>query len=279
VSDSTIACRDLVFLCADTGTVVAVTYTGDRRPTLARAVVFLTSGETFWVDGGAAGAALAVRDRGPGGRYDLRLSARAEPVTAPGHLVGDETAAAGPRVPVGIELAFEPASQQLTLEPGARVMLLRGSGSLAVGSVIHRVEGSAWSAAGPGGPVDYRARAVFQDGSALHVAAASPGPVAALVHNTQIRAVTVGDVTVRGAESGRLGRTVSWLGDGRSPARATAEIRDAEQQLTVVGAGPLSWSCAPFVFVRSGITGLGLVEQRTRHDATAEPAAGLPDPF
>ncbi|MFB4308297.1 hypothetical protein [Actinomadura sp. GTD37] len=297
MSDSSMVGRDLVFLCADTGAVVAVTWTGDERPALERAVVFLASGQTYWVDPASGGlrAALAVLDRRAGGRYDLRLSAQARPIAAPGRPIDRETTA-GPYVPVGIDIAFEPASQPLVLAPGApsaeRVALARGTGSVAVGSVIHRVEGSAWSAAGSGGPADCRARAVFQDGSALFVSAAPSGPVAALVRNTRIRAVALQGFAVRGAESGRLGRTVSWTGDGRSPAGATAEIRDPDQRLTVTSADPagpdrLSWSCAPFVFVRSGITGLGLVERRTRvappDSATAataaEPADELPDPF
>jgi hypothetical protein len=295
-------CRELVFMCADTGTVVALTYTDEKRPVLAQAVVFLTSGDALWIDGApdsGARAALAVRDRGPAGQYDLRLSAGAALLTGPGDLVSGEPAA-GPRMPVGIELAFEPASRQLALGSGdpaaGRVALVRGTGSLASGSVIRRIEGSAWSAAGPGGGpgalADCRARAVFQDGSALYVAsgtgdADTGGPVSALVHNTRIRAAAVRDLTVRGAARGRPGRTVSWAGDGRSPAGAAAEIRDPEQQVTVTrpdpaGPGWLSWSCAPFVFVRSGVTGLGLVERRARLAtavAAADPADELPGPF
>lgn len=285
--------RDLVFLCADTGAVVAVSWTGDDRPVLERAVVFLPSGQVLWVDpalGGGSRTALALPGRGSGGRYGLRLSAQARRPGAPGRPIDGETTT-GPYVPVGIDIAFEPASQHLVLESGAssaeRVALLRGTGSVAVGSVIHRVEGSAWSSAGSGGPADCRARAVFQDGSALFAAAAPSGPVAALVHNGRIRAVAVRDFAVRGAESDRLGRTVSWAVDGRSPAGATAQIRDPEQQVTVMSPDPAgrdrpAWSCAPFVFVRSGVSGLGLVERRTRLATAApaaEPAVELPDPF
>jgi hypothetical protein len=113
------------------------------------------------------------------------------------------------------------------------------------------------------------------------------GPVAALVHNTRIRATAVRDFTVLDAERGRPGRRVSWAGDGRSPAGAAGKIRDRGQQLVVThpdpaGSGWLSWGCAPFVFVRSGVTGLGLVERRTRLATpvtAAEPADELPDPY
>lgn len=293
--------REFVFLCADTGAVAALTLTDEKRPALAQAVVFLASGDTLWVDGtadGGARPALTVRDRGSGGRYDLRLSAQATLLTGPSFLVSGETAAA-PRMPVGLELALEPASQQLALgsgiPPAERVILVGGAGSLAIGSVIHRLEGSAWSstaAGASGAPAGCRARAVFQDGSALYVASEADGqsadvPVAAFVRNTRIRPATVRDFTMRRPGRGQLGRTVSWAAGGRSPVGTAAEIRDVAQQLTVTRPDPagsdwLSWSCAPFVFVRSGVTGLGVVEQRARSSAPVKAAAAadeLPDPF
>lgn len=293
--------RELAFLCADTGAVVAVSYLAGKRPTLTRAVVFLASGDILWIGGPFGGGSpepLAVRERGTSGQYDLRLSARASLLSGPATLADGE-AVAGPRVPVGIELTLEPASRRLALGQGTpaavAVTLLRGGGSLAAGSVIHRVEGSGWSAAGPdgepGGLAGSRARAVFQDGSALYVAGGpvvdgtgADGPVlAALVHNTRIRATRVRDFAMRPAGGGRPARTVSWAADGRSPAGASAEIRDLRQRVTVTcpdpaGTGGAAWSLAPFVFVRSGVTGLGLVEQRDRLAAGAA-AEELPDPF
>jgi hypothetical protein len=294
--------RDLVFMCADTGAVVAVTYTAAERPALTRAVMFLASGATAWIDGAGTGgtrATFAVRDHGSAGQFDLRLSALARLVAGAGQLVSGKTAT-GPGVPASLELTFEPASQRLPLgpepAPPGQVTLVRGSGSLAIGSVIHRVTGSAWSAAGPGagpgGQADCRALAVFQDGSALFTAtgagpAGPAGPVAALVHNTRIRAAAVRDFTVRDTGHGRPGQRVSWAGEGRSRGGADGTIRDPGQQLVVTrpdptGPGWLSWSCAPFVFVRSGVTGLGLVERRTRLATPvteAEPAGELPDPY
>ena len=294
--------RDLVFMCADTGAVVAVSYPAEKRAALVRAVVFLASGDTLWFDGahdGGTRATLTAPDGGFAGRHALRLSAQARLLTGPGYLASGEIAA-GPRVPVGLELDLEPASRQLALgsatPPPGQVALVKCAGSLAVGSVVRRVVGAAWASAGPdggpGGRADSRARAVFQDGSALYVATgagqvADAGPVAALVHNSGIRAAGVRDFRVRGGERGQPGRGLSWAGDGRSPAGARAEIRDPRQQLIVTrpdpaGSGWLSWGCAPFVFVRSGVTGLGLVERRTRLATAvtaAEPAAELPDPF
>jgi hypothetical protein len=309
VSDSssdTAACRELVFMCADTGAVVSLGYTEGKRPALKRAVVFLSSGETLCIGGepdGGSRTTLAVRDRGTAGQYDLRLSAPGALLPGPADLAGPADPASpeprpGQRLPVGLELTVEPASALLALgqpKPAAgHVTLVRGTGSLAVGSVIHRVAGSGWSAArpddGPGAPTGYRAQAVFQDGSALYVAGdtgTGDVPVAALVTNTQIRPAPVRDFTVRDAERGRTGRAVSWAADSRSPAGATGQLKDLRQQVTVTrqdpaGPGWLSWGCAPFVFVRSGVTGLGLVERWTRLATTvavAEPAQEPPDPF
>ncbi len=293
-------------MCAGTGAVVFLADTGGKRPGLIRAVIFLASGETLWLDGADAygpGAVLAVRDRGSAGQYDVRLSGSAALLSgnddrpegvAPGALGSRKQ-----RVPVGLELALEPASQRLTLGRGTtaagRVVLVRGAGSLAAGSVIHRIGGTAWSSTGagggPGARADGRARAVFQDGSALYLAN-GPETLAALVHNTRIRSAAVRDFTVpnfsgHSAERGRPGRRVSWTGDGTSPSGAVAQLRDAHQQVTVTapnadGPGRLGWSCAPFVFVRSGVTGLGLVERRARlatAATAAEPADELPDPY
>jgi hypothetical protein len=309
VSDSSsdsAACRELVFMCADTGAVVSLGYTEGKRPALTWAVVFLSSGETLWIGGGpdvGSRTTLAVRDRGTAGQYDLRLSAQGALLTGAAGLAGPADPAspeplAGRRLPVGLELTVEPASALLALgqpAPAAgHVTLVSGTGSLAVGSVIHRVAGSGWSAAGPGGgpgaAASCRAQAVFQDGSALYVAgdtAAGDIPIAALVRNTQIRTASVRDFTVREAERGRPGRVVAWAADGRSPAGAAGQLRDPRQQVTVTrqdpaGQGWLSWSCAPFVFVRSGVTGLGLVERRARLATAvtvAEPVRELPDPF
>lgn len=287
-------------MCADTGAVVSLRYTEGKRPALTRAVIFLSSGETLWIGGepdGGSRMTFAVRDRGTAGQYDLRLSAPGALLPGPADLAGAGSPA-GRRLPVGLELTVEPASARLALgqpAPAAgQVTLVTGSGSLAVGSVIHRVAGSGWSAAGPGGApgatAGCRAQAVFQDGSALYVAGdTAPGgvPVAALVRNTQIRTASVRDFTVREAERGQTGRAVAWSADGRSPAGATGQLRDPRQQVTVTredpsGPGWLSWGCAPFVFVRSGVTGLGLVERQARLATVvtvAEPAEELPDPF
>ena len=290
--------RELVFICADSGAVIDLGYTAGRRPLLTRALVFPASGETLWADGGPESglrATLTVRDRGAAGQYDLRLSVQGALLPGAADLTADEPVA-GRRMPVGLELTVEPASARLALgaaaAPEGQVTLVRGTGSLAVGSVIRHLEGAGWSAAGkdggPGAAAGVRARAVFQDGSALYAAGETPDrSVAALVRNKQIGVAAIGEVTVRGEEHGRPGRTVSWAGDDRSPAGASGRIRDPRQRVAVTsadpsGAGLLSWSCAPFVFVRSGVTGLGLVERRAvlaPPVPVAEADGELPDPF
>jgi hypothetical protein len=132
---------------------------------------------------------------------------------------------------------------------------------------------------------------VFQDGSGLfathgQAAGSADGFAAALVVNTQIRQVPVHQFAIENYGR-RVPRTLAWTGGGRSPVDVTAEIRDAGQYLVYgqpapAGNGGLSRACAPFVFVRSGITGLGLVEREvpvySKHEP-AEAAAVPPDPY
>ncbi|GGM75171.1 hypothetical protein ACFFX1_43565 [Dactylosporangium sucinum] len=258
---------ELVFMCADTGAVVCVSG-GDAA---ARVLVFLPTGETFW----AAGAHV---------RPDaVRVSAMAALFTAPAHIVPGEPVAAR-WVPLSIAVALEPAAVDLALadDRPERVTALRGSGSIAVGSVVYRVEGAGWLSTAPAGPVAQRARAVFQDRSATFAA----GLAGAVMVNTEVRRVPVAELAVRGQARVPVYRLSCALG-GRTPRLVTGEIRDTLQHVTFVepapdGAGWVWWSAAPFVFVRSGTTGLGLVERTTRADSPREPSApagDLPDPY
>jgi hypothetical protein len=290
-------------MCANSGAVVAVTYLAARRPVLERAVIFLASGEILWADAASSGAGRAgtIERRGSeaAAGFGLRLSAQATPLTGASEIAGDEPGP-GRAVPVSFTLDLEPASIEATIgnqPPGAtrptRALMVRGSGSLAAGSVIYRVHGSGWSSSGrsddDGELTDSRARAVFQDGSGLFAtrpadAAAGPGG-AALVINTHIRQVPAREFVVMGRDRGPA-RRIAWTGGGRSPQSVTGEIRDVDQSVTSVLAVPdggrLSWSMTPFVFVRSGITGLGLMERTTQAgSAPVAPAVEdtLPDPY
>ncbi|MET7397004.1 hypothetical protein ABZS66_26320 [Dactylosporangium sp. NPDC005572] len=258
---------ELVFMCADTGAVVCVSG-GDAA---ARVLVFLPTGETFW-----AGGAEVRPDA-------MRVSAMAALFTAPAHVVPGEPLAAR-QVPLSIAVALEPAAADLALagDGPERVTVVHGTGSIAVGSVIYRVQGTGWLSTAPAGPVVQRARAVFQDRSATFAA----GTAAAVMVNTEVRRVPVAQFAVRGRDRVPLHRLSCALG-GRTPRLVTGEIRDTLQHVTFAepapdGAGWMWWSAAPFVFVRSGTTGLGLVERTTRTESPREPSApadDLPDPY
>ncbi|MER7274741.1 hypothetical protein ABT369_09815 [Dactylosporangium sp. NPDC000244] len=262
---------ELVFMCADTGAVVCVSGGGAA----ARVLVFLPTGETFW----ASGAQM---------RPDaVRVSAMAALFTAPARIVAGEPVAAR-QVPLSIAVALEPAAVDLALadDRPERVTVVHATGSIAVGSVIYRVEGTGWLSTAPAGPVVQRARAVFQDRSATFAVRHTAGTAGAVMVNTEVRRVPVEQFAVRGQAGVAVHRLSCALG-GRTPRLVTGEIRDTLQHLTFAepapdGTGWVWWSAAPFVFVRSGTTGLGLVEHATRKDAHSEPSApvdDLPDPY
>jgi hypothetical protein len=298
--------RDLIFVCAETGAIVAVTYSAAGRPELLTAAVFLSSGEVLWVDPEPSSALLRSarferHEREIPGRYDLRMSAQATWLNTADEVVADEPVE-GRRLPVVLDATLEPASLEVRLGDQAAlqarpagVVLVQGSGTLAVGSVIHRIRGFGWSSLEPaddaGRRIGCRARAVFQDGSALFAVdrrgdAGAGDVAAAIVVNTQINRVPVHHFGVEGSGRGPAGK-LQWTGGGRSPVDVTGEIRHSEQYLTVVrpaldGSGWQARSCAPFVFVRSGITGLGLVEREAAVNSAHAPRAvkdELPDPY
>lgn len=290
-------------MCADSGAIVTVTYSQAKRPALESAIVFLASGETLWVNAASSpagrGTGLERRGSEDTAGYDLRLSAKATQLIGASEIVSGEVAE-GRQLPVSFDLSLEPTSVETAIENGAsrgptRLVMVQGSGSLAVGSVIFRVRGSGWSSSGlpddDGAVAGSRARAVFQDGSALfaaHGLAAgwAPGGAAAVVVNTHIRQVAAREFIIQGLDRGPA-RKIRWASEGRSPQRVSGEIRNIDQYVDSVqpapgGTGWLSRSTAPFVFVRSGVTGLGLVERVTEAAlAHAAPVGGgsLPDPY
>jgi len=322
--------RDLVFMCADSGTVLALTYLEARRAVIERAVIFLASGQTLWVDAATSGTgrAATVERQGRQGAagYELRMSAQAAPLTGASQITAAGLSASRP-APVGFTLAVEPVSIETVLADRSgparsgpsqsapsrpvHAQMISGSGSLAVGSVIYHLHGSGWSSsAQPGADGDFagfRARAVFQDGSGLfttrrtvtgpaqdssaqdssaqHSAAPAQDDTAALVRNTEIRQVPVQDLVVT-ARGGGPARKIAWTSGGRLPQRVTGEIRSTDQSVAWIpaepGDGHLSASITPFIFVRSGVTGLGLVERISQPDpVSVAPAAldTLPDPY
>lgn len=269
-------------MCADTGAVVCLSQSG-AQPRIA---VFLASGETLW---GGAESRRAVLPPAGGEGSAVRLSAMSTLYTAPAHVVRDEPDGAR-QVPVSLALTVEPAGVAVTL-PGSTqetVVVAQVSGELGVGSVLYRLQASGWvSSAARDGAVERlgrRARTVFQDRSAAFLTD-GPDAGAALMRHTEIRPVPLDGLTVDGADQGPAHKLRCAVG-GRSPLLITGEPRDTEQHLTCVepatgGDGWVWWNATPFVFVRSGVTGLGLVERTflAPSASISPPAPDLPDPF
>jgi hypothetical protein len=199
---------------------------------------------------------------------------------------------------VGLDVRLEAVSNDLTLDLPAdgpsSLTVVRVTGDLTVGSVFHQISGLGWlvtgseptaSDAAPG----CRAAAVFQDGSAVLVqgpASGADGTVAARrSFNAPLRAAPVHHLGLQ--DPGRTPLRVLRLAlGGPDPADVHGEIRHRAQFLEVARPGEEnspwhSWSAVPFVFVRSGVTGLGLVDGQGRVPAPRQPAASLrlPDPY
>jgi hypothetical protein len=274
--------RELVFMCPDTGVVVCLSQSG-AGPRLA---AFLASGETLWGGADSPRAALPPTGAGPA---RVRLSAVSTLYTGPAHAVRDEPHGA-PRVPVSLAVTVEPAGVAVRL-PGRTaetVAVAHVSGELGVGSVLYRLRATGWvSSADQGGAEDRygcRARAVFQDRSAAFLTGGADA-AAALTRHTEIRPAPLDEFVVGGPDPGPA-HSVRCAVGGRSPALIAGERRDTEQHLTAVepdtgGGGWVWWSVTPFVFVRSGVTGLGVVERTSRAASprVPRPVSDLPDPF
>jgi hypothetical protein len=296
----------LTFACTDSGAVVSLDYVPGRRPALVRAVIFMPAGDTFWVaptlGDNARPDRLAVRPD-VAGRQDLRLAAQAAWFAGHGRIAASESDVL-PLRPVGLDVRLEAVSNDLTLDLPAdgpsSLTVVRVTGDFTVGSVFHQISGLGWLVTGSGPAASdaapgWRAAAVFQDGSAVLVqgpASGTDGTVAARrSFDGPLRAAPVHHLGLQ--DSGRTPLRVIRLAlGGPDPADVHGEIRHRAQFLEVARPGEenspsdetcpwLSWSAAPFVFVRSGVTGLGLVDGQSRVPAPPPPAAssGLPDPY
>jgi hypothetical protein len=203
-----------------------------------------------------------------------------------------------PLQPVGLDVSLEAVSGALILDMPAdgpsSLTAVRVAGELTVGSVYHRISGlgwvvtgsaSAWGNAEPG----CRVAAVFQDRSAVLVLGPTFGADGAVAarrsFNAGLGAVPVHHLAVQDPDRTPL-RVIRLALGGPDPADVYGEMRQREQFLEVVrpsgdNSQYLSWSAAPFVFVRSGITGLGLVDCQSRVPTPRRPTAspGLPDPY
>lgn len=269
--------KELVLLSEDDGTVVALSNT----PGAPFAVVFLTTGETLWVN--TAPRRFTFDEYGDG-RAQVRVSVMAERVIGAARVVSGRSDPA-PRVPLSLSVTLAPAV--MAMPSSQHIVPVRMAGSLTVGSVFRTLRGLGWSSSSPAaGLAGCRARAVFQDRSGVFLADDLDGGVtAAAIGGIASRPVPARRQLLRGDERGPA-HQVRYTLESRRPVDISAEIRDTQQYLTVVEpagdeGGWRSWSAAPAVFVRSGITGLGLVERfsMVEEPETAPTAAGLPDPY
>jgi len=290
----------LTFACTESGSVVSLDYVPGRRPALVRAVIFMSAGDTFWIASALGDNArpdrLAVAP-GVAGRQDVRLAAQAAAFAGPARVVGSD-ADILPLQPVGLDVRLEAVSGCLALDLPAGgtspLTVVQVAGDLTVGSTCHRINGLGWvvtasASAGSDAEPGCRAAAVFQDSSAILVQGPTFGADGAVAarrsFNAQLGAFPVHHLAAQDADRTPV-RVIRLALGGPDPTDVYGEIRQREQFLEEVrptegGSTWLSWSAAPFVFVRSGITGLGVVDCQRRVATPGQPAAshGLPDPY
>ena len=292
--------QDLAILCAESGTVLLLTGLSPASSRGMRMVVFLASGDTYWFESPSPRAFDLVQWQ-TSGHERMRLACRVAPVGEHVELRQDVVTAVDPRVPLSLDVAFAPTSPAVSLrnanasdQIGATTQYCRVSGFLALGSVTYHLGGQAWwttrSATSEHDQCGVRLHAAFQDGSGL-VATGGPSDghdqltAAALQVGTTSTACSVHRLAVDGPERGPAHR-VSCALDGRPPVSAAGQIRNIDQHVAFVRpasvGGWLRVGYTPVDVVRSGVTGLGAVEQVVRVP-TASPLRGthvdLPDPY
>lgn len=275
---------------------------GARQFALDRVVVFLADGVTLWFDArfGSLAQAPELSWSAEGSALRVRLSAHtADELGAVEHLSG-QVESCRFRVPLTVNLALEPTSRPVSPSRALSGESLAGSesyralGTFAAGSVLYPVSGQAWRI--PDRLVTYHdaghvcLQASFQDGSALlavrpNGCGGAPGEAA-----LQLRAFTatapVSAIVVDGAPRRPPRRMICQL-DGRSAVTVVGAQRNVDQHLALVHSGGdrVRWvrqAFTPFDFVRSGVTGFGILEQI---DSVSTPVAlagadnDLPDPY
>ncbi|SNS13943.1 hypothetical protein [Actinomadura mexicana] len=291
---------DWVFVCAHPGAVISVSVRGEGRTRAARVVAFLDSGQTLWSESGPGGGRkdfdMVVAEAA--GRSALRIAVGAREAGEPVELGGDARPRRAGRIPLLLDVALAPLAPPARLgdATGGGVAVTaqahRLTGTLAVGSVIHRVSGQAWSSRSPFASTAVRAgsrvHAVFQDDSGLYAArtdAVAGGRLAALQLHNAMKRLDVPAIRVAGPERGVPWGVTCELGTATV---VTGAPRHSEGYQHVAflrpDGGSDTWVRAgytPFDFVRAGRTGLGLLEHVTRVPGPERPEPGprLPDPW
>ncbi|SOD72166.1 hypothetical protein SAMN05892883_1590 [Jatrophihabitans sp. GAS493] len=302
---------DLVLMDDQSGAIIALTFSGGPRASLARIVVFIADGVTLWYDADIAPARHRpdISWSVEGATQHIKLMAHtAEDLSCAEHR-RDGDAEVQFRVPLTADLTLEPNSQPVPRMGDSSENVLQGSrnyrvtGSFAPGSVVYAISGQAWIEPGDFGAstnqAGVRLQAAFQDGSAMLVAcpdtadgsAGSNGAgghtgAAALQAQTDIALLAVSALRTAGAERSAPQRMICQL-RGRTDVTVLGGLRSPDQHLALVrpsedGDGWVRRAFTPFDFVRSGVTGFGILEQVTQV-STREPVAvrdaGLPDPY
>ncbi|TDB98200.1 hypothetical protein [Actinomadura sp. 7K534] len=292
--------RDWVFVCADPGAVISVSVRGEGRTRTARVVAFLDSGQSLCSETGPAGGRhdFDLSSAEAAGRSALRIAVGAREAGEPLELGGTERPRRAGRIPLLLDVALAPLAPPARLGDATgggmavTAQAHRLTGTLAVGSVIHRVSGQAWSSRSPFASTAVRAgsrvHAVFQDDSGLYAArteAAADGRLAALQLHNAMKRLDVREIRVSGPERGVPWDVTCELG---AATVVTGAPRHSEGYQHVAflrpGGGSDTWvrvGYTPFDFVRAGRTGFGLLEHvaRVPGPERPEPAPGLPDPW
>ena len=195
-----------------------------KAPRTESAIVFLASGETLWVNAASSpagrGTGLERRGSEDTAGYDLRLSAKATQLIGASEIV-QRRGRRGQATARQFDLSLEPdVGRDSHRERGVTRADTAGDGpGLRLTRRRQRdlPRPRIWVVKlglpdDDGAVAGSRARAVFQDGSALfaaHGLAAgwAPGGAAAVVVNTHIRQVAAREFIIQGLHRGRAGRS------------------------------------------------------------------------
>ncbi|WP_154674468.1 hypothetical protein [Nakamurella lactea] len=301
---------DLVLMDEVSGAVVVIAATRGRRMSLDRVMVFLADGVTHWYhrDFGTIDHTPLLSWTPDGRTERVRVSAHTVQDLEPAEHLAAEHEPLAFRLPLTMDLLLEPMSlpvpRQREFGDGGLLgsQVYRASGTVAAGSVIHRVRGQAWtggtSFGGQQNENGVRLQAAFQDGSSLlATAATSParrGPAAVQVH-TVTSPRTVSRFDIHGPHRripmrlyGRIDETPGTTAVSGAPGiNLIGGYRSLDQHLAFVqpsldGRRWVRRAYTPFDVAQSGVTGFGILEQVGIVTSTEPPTVvgtGIPETF